>query len=146
MRLTKQQFLDRFKPSEMSGILAAAKVSTDVEAWLFRFNNLTPDPDGTSVDLNDARTIAGLHSLESAGLLDPGRAVEILSKAVSAPGGIDEHAGIKRGDSVRVLPPFDLSFPEPLTVESIAPTDDGAVVFVLAGDGAFGREYLEPLQ
>lgn len=64
MRLTKQQFIDRFTPVEMASILAAAKASVEVEAWLFRFQNLTPDPDGTSVDTADARTIAGLQALE----------------------------------------------------------------------------------
>lgn len=146
MRLTKQQFIDRLDPKEIAGILAAAKVSVEVEAWLFRFNSVTPDPDGTSIDLRDPRTVAGLHGMEHAGLLSSGRAVEILSEGVSAPGGFDEHAGIKRGDSVRVLPPFDLSFPDPLLVESITAADDGAVVFFLAGAGSFARHFLESLK
>lgn len=146
MRLTKQQFLDRLTPAEVAGMLAAAKVAVSVEAWLFRFNNLTPDPDGTSIDLQDPRTIAGLQSMEDGGLLAPGRAVEILSTQATAPGGIDEHDGIRRGDTVRVLPPFDLSYPEPLVVESITANDAGDFVFLLAGAGGFAREYLEAVQ
>lgn len=146
MRLTKQQFIDRFEPEEMAGILAITKTNVAVEAWLFRFNNLTPDSDGTSVDTKDPRTIAGLQSLENAGLLSTGRTQEILSEQVSVPGGIEEHGGIASGSSVRVLAPFDVSYPEPLVVESITATDDGNTVFVLTGAGGFGREYLEPLQ
>lgn len=71
MRLTKQQFIDRFKPEEMAALLAAAKMSVAVEAWLFRFNSLTPDADGTSVDLTDPRTIGGLHAFEMGGLISP---------------------------------------------------------------------------
>jgi len=78
-RLTKQEFIDRFLPAEMLGLLGAAKQSPAVEAWLFRFNNLTPDPDGTSVDLDDPRTIAGLQALEAGGLIGEGRANAILS-------------------------------------------------------------------
>lgn len=79
MRLTKQQFIDQLTPTEMVNILAASRVSPEVEAWIFRFNNLTPEADGTSIDLNDARTISGLHAMEAGGLLGDGRANEILN-------------------------------------------------------------------
>lgn len=82
MRLTKQQFIDRFTSQEMQAIMAAGRASVGVEAWLFRFNNLTPDPDGTSVDLQDPRTLMGLQELEAGGLLGPGRAAEICAEVV----------------------------------------------------------------
>lgn len=146
MRVTKQQFIDRMTPAEMAGILGAARQSVAIEAWLFRFNSVTPDPDGTSIDLRDPRTIAGVQSLEAAGLLAAGRAAEILSTLVTEPGGLSEHAGIARGALVRVMPPFDASFPDPLVVESITQADDGSVAFVLTDAGGFAREYLELAQ
>jgi hypothetical protein len=79
MRLTKQQFINRFTPAEMMAILAAAKTSIDVEAWLFRFDNLTPGGDGTAVDTTDPLTVKALHDFETAELLAVGRANEILS-------------------------------------------------------------------
>lgn len=82
MRLTKQQFIDRFTSHEMQAIMAAGRASVAVESWLFRFNNLTPDPDGTSVDLQDPRTLTGLQELEAGGLLSPGRAAEICAEVV----------------------------------------------------------------
>jgi len=78
-RITKQEFIDRFTQGEMDGILATAKTVVAVEAWLFRFNSVTPDADGTSIDLNDQRTIAGVHGLEAGGLIAAGRAAEILA-------------------------------------------------------------------
>lgn len=143
MRLTKQEFIDRLTPEEMGGMLSAAKVSVAVEAWLFRFNSVTPEQDGTSIDLNDPRTIAELQQMELAGLLAKGRAAEILSDSVNAPGGLSEHEGIRRGDMVRALKPFDESFPDSLLVESIATSDDGSVVFILKSAGGFDRTHIE---
>ena len=77
-RISKQQFIDRFTPVEMSTILDAAKVNVAVEAWLFRFHSVTPEADGTSIDLDDARTIESTIGLEQAGLIGAGRAAEIL--------------------------------------------------------------------
>lgn len=77
-RVTKQQFIDRLG-DDFDRILEASKVSIGVEKWLFRFNALTPDPDGTSIDLDDPRTIEGVQTLELAGLIAPGRAEEILN-------------------------------------------------------------------
>lgn len=79
MRRTKQEFIDLLTPTEMVNILSASKESPEVEAWIFRFNNLTADSDGTSIDLTDARTVGGLHLMEQAGLIGPGRAIEILN-------------------------------------------------------------------
>jgi hypothetical protein len=145
MRLTKQQFIDRFTPAEFVGLLSAAKVSTEIEAWLFRFNSLTPDADGTGVDTTDPRTVAGLYALEQAQLIGPGRANVILSNQ-SAVGGIEESMGISRGSFVRLLPPFDTLSAEPVLVESIGIAEDGNVFFVLAGLSGFARDYLEPVE
>lgn len=77
-RISKQDFLDRLG-NDFDTILAASKASVDVEKWLFRFNAVTPDPDGTSIDLDDPRTIEGVQTLEMAGLIAAGRAAEILA-------------------------------------------------------------------
>lgn len=77
-RLTKLEYMNRFSDTELTGIYSAAKVSIDVEVWLAKFNAATPDADGTSVDLDDPRTIAGAQTLQAAGLIGPGRAAEIL--------------------------------------------------------------------
>jgi hypothetical protein len=66
-------FMDRLTDAEFAGILLAAKESVEVEVWLKKF-----DAAG-EIDLADERTIAGVHALESAGLLGEGRAVEILA-------------------------------------------------------------------
>lgn len=73
-RITKQDLIDRMQPEEMAGILTAAKTDVMAEAWLFRFNSVTPDPDGTSIDLDDPRTVAGLTAMFGAV-----RATEILA-------------------------------------------------------------------
>jgi hypothetical protein len=77
MKLTKQQFLDRFTQSEISHILAASKLNSDVEAWVFRFENI--DDTTASIDIEYEDTINGVRAFESAGILAEGRADEILS-------------------------------------------------------------------
>jgi hypothetical protein len=82
MRLTKQQFINRFTTEEVTAILAAEKTVSAIEVWLFKFNNLTPDSDGTAIDTSEPSVIAGVHAFEAAGLLSPGRADEILGSIV----------------------------------------------------------------
>lgn len=65
-RLTKQEFLDLLGDAAVTFILAAAKQDIEVEKWIKRLDLTTPDPDGTSVDLDDPRTIAGVRSIGSA--------------------------------------------------------------------------------
>lgn len=77
-RITKQDFLDRLG-DDFDTILAASKADLNVEKWLFRFNAVTPEADGTSIDLDDPRTVLGVQLLEQAGLIAPGRAAEILN-------------------------------------------------------------------
>lgn len=78
-RLTKLEYMNRFTDLELAAIYTAAKSIVAVEVWLAKFNATTPDPDGTAVDLSDPRTIAGVQALEAAGLLEAGRAAEILA-------------------------------------------------------------------
>lgn len=139
MRLTKQQFLDRFTPAEMQAVLGAARVSVAVEAWLFRFNSVTPDADGSSIDTEDRRTIAGLQSLEAASLLGPGRAAEILGD-----GALTSAAGFELGQVVRTKPPFEEIGEQ--TITRIELQADGQVAITLGAAGAFASVYLEPLE
>ncbi len=78
-RLSKLGYMQRFTDDEMAGIYSAAKISIQMEVWLAKFNATTPELDGTSVDLDDPRTIGGLLAMEAAGLLATGRAAEILA-------------------------------------------------------------------
>lgn len=77
-RLTKLQFIGRIG-AEFAGILEAAKTNVQVELFVRMLDWATPDPDGTSVDLDDPRVITALTTLEAAGLLGAGRAQEILA-------------------------------------------------------------------
>ena len=62
-RLTKQEFFDKLGGAAVGFLLAAAKSNVDVEAWIKRLDLVTPDPDGTSVDLDDPRTVQGVNDL-----------------------------------------------------------------------------------
>ena len=59
-RMSKLEFIDRLGNPAYLAILAMAKVNIEVEAFVKRFEMTTPDPDGTSVDLSDPRTIVGV--------------------------------------------------------------------------------------
>lgn len=65
-RLTKLQFIDRLGDDAHMAILAMAKSSLLVEAFITRFEMTTPDPDGTSIDLDDPRTVAGVTAIGAA--------------------------------------------------------------------------------
>jgi len=78
-RLTKLAYMNRFTDLELADIYSAAKTVIAVEVWLAKFNATTPDADGTAIDLDDPRTVAGLQGMEAAGLLAVGRAAEILA-------------------------------------------------------------------
>lgn len=77
-RLTKLAFIGRIG-DDFAGILDAAKVSVQVELFIRMLDWATPDPDGTSVDLDDPRVVSALQTLEAANLLGAGRAQEILA-------------------------------------------------------------------
>lgn len=73
MSLTRLEFMNRFTDAELEGIYTAAKSSVAVEVWLDKFKV------ATEVNILDTRTIAGVNSLETVGLLATGRASEILA-------------------------------------------------------------------
>jgi hypothetical protein len=62
-RLTKLQFVERLGDVAFVAILQMAKQSVEVEAFVERFRLTTPDADGTSVDLDDPRTVAGVTAI-----------------------------------------------------------------------------------
>lgn len=76
-RVTKLAYMDRFTDEELGLIYTAAKTNVAVEIWLAKFNATTPELDGTAIDMLDPRTVSGLYAMELAGLLAPGRAMEI---------------------------------------------------------------------
>lgn len=65
-RLTKLEFIERLGDAAFAAVLEMAKVSPELNAWVEKVKMATPDPDGTSVDLDDPRTIAGVNALEPA--------------------------------------------------------------------------------
>lgn len=77
-RLSKLGFIARIG-GDFANILAAAKVSVEVEMFVRMLDWATPDPDGTSVDLDDPRVIGALTNLEAAQLLSVGKAQEVLA-------------------------------------------------------------------
>jgi hypothetical protein len=77
-RLTKLAFIGRIG-NEFAGILTAARANVQVELFVRMLDWATPDPDGTSVDLDDPRVVEALTTLEAAGLIGAGRAQEILA-------------------------------------------------------------------
>jgi len=76
-RLTKLSFVGRLG-TDFPVILAASKVDVGVEMFVRMLDWATPDPDGTSVDLDDPRVIYALNQLEAGGVIGAGRAAEIL--------------------------------------------------------------------
>ncbi len=77
-KLSKLEFINLFTDEEYEDILAAAKMSVQVEAWVEKFRMTSVDPDGGSIDLADPRTISGIQALEAGTIIGVGRAAEIL--------------------------------------------------------------------
>ena len=77
-RHTKLSFIGLIG-DDFANILSAAKVNVEVEMFVRMLDWTTPDPDGTSVDLDDPRVIRALTRLEAAQLLPVGKAQEILN-------------------------------------------------------------------
>ena len=71
--ITKLDYMNRFHDEELAALYSAAKTVVQIEVWLEKFKV------SDEIDLSDPRTGAGLHALESAGLIGPGRANEILA-------------------------------------------------------------------
>ena len=78
-RVTKLDYMNRFTDEELGLIYTVAKTNVAIEIWLAKFNATTPEADGTAIDMLDPRTVYGLQSMEAAGLLAPGRAMEIIN-------------------------------------------------------------------
>ena len=65
-RLTRLEFIGKMGEAAFVAIIAMAQQSAEMAAWVELVRMATPDPDGTSVDLDDPRTLAGLNALEPA--------------------------------------------------------------------------------
>ena len=65
-RLTRLEFIGKIGEAAFVTIIAMAQQSAEMAAWVELVRMATPDPDGTSVDLDDPRTLAGLNALEPA--------------------------------------------------------------------------------
>ncbi len=80
---TKNQFIDRLGDVAYVSILAMARQSVQVEAFVKRLEMATPDADGNSVNLDDPRTQGGVRALEAAliaqGVVVAGWADEVLN-------------------------------------------------------------------
>lgn len=81
-RLTKLQFIDRMGDAAYVAVLQMAKANVAVEAFVKRFEMATPEADGTSVDLTDPRTVAGVTAigaaLQAMGVVDASWVSEVL--------------------------------------------------------------------
>jgi hypothetical protein len=71
--ITKVAMISRFTPQEYLGIINAAKIDAEVQAWYDLFQA------STRINLEDKRTISGINSLVSKELLTQERSYEILS-------------------------------------------------------------------
>lgn len=69
---SRLDFMNLFTDAELEAIYSAAKTTVSVEVWLDKFKL------ADWVDLTDPRTVAGVQSLETAGLIATGRATTIL--------------------------------------------------------------------
>ena len=63
-RLTKLEFIGRMGEQVFIAILGMAQQSVEMAAWVELVRMATPEPDGTSIDLDDPRTVDGLNALE----------------------------------------------------------------------------------
>ena len=71
--ITRFQFLSLFTEAELVAVYTAAKQSVLLEVYLAKLNATS------EVDLNSTETITGVRKLEEIGLINQGRAVEILN-------------------------------------------------------------------
>lgn len=77
-RVTKLEFVGRLG-ADYIPLLVLSKTNVGIEAFMKMIDWATPDPDSTSLDLNDPRLIGALNQLEQSGDLATGRAAEILA-------------------------------------------------------------------
>lgn len=71
--ISKLAFLNRFTTTELANIYTVAKTNVVLEIWLKKFEL------SEQIDLYDKQTQEGLYSLEQFGLLNLGRAEEIIN-------------------------------------------------------------------
>ncbi len=74
--ITKVAMITRFTDPEFVGILTAAKTDVEIEGWYARFSA------SNTINLADARTIAGVDLLVTKNLLTQARATAILTDPV----------------------------------------------------------------
>ena len=63
-RLTKLELIGRMGEAVFVSIIGMAQQSVEIAAWVEMVRMTTPEMDGTSIDLDDPRTLAGLNALE----------------------------------------------------------------------------------
>jgi hypothetical protein len=71
--ITKLEFLNRLTDEETAYVFEAAKTNILIEVWIKKFEL------AEEINLEDERLRGGLVGLEQAGILQPGRANEILN-------------------------------------------------------------------
>ena len=77
-RVTKLEFIGRLD-NDFDTLFDASKTVVAVEKFMKLLDLATPESDGTSVDLDDARVVLALNSFEQSGLIAAGRAAEVLA-------------------------------------------------------------------
>lgn len=86
--LTKLQFIDRFTDEEYGAILQMADTNIALRIYLNKLDMTTPDANGWSIYLSDARTIAGVEAicsvLEQAGIIGVGQGI-VRAQQILAP-------------------------------------------------------------
>ena len=63
-RVTKLELIGRMGEAVFVAIIGMAQQSVEMAAWVEMVRMTTPEPDGTSIDLDDPRTVAGLNAIE----------------------------------------------------------------------------------
>ena len=63
-RVTKLELIGRMGEAVFVAIIGMAQQSVEMAAWVEMVRMTTPEMDGTSIDLDDPRTLAGLNALE----------------------------------------------------------------------------------
>jgi hypothetical protein len=77
-RVTKLEFIGRLG-NDFDALFDASKTVVAVEKFMKMLDWATPEQDGTSIDLDDARVAYALNAFEGAGFIATGRAAEILA-------------------------------------------------------------------
>lgn len=70
---SKLEFLNKFSDEELAGVLDAAKINSLIAVWVKKLDL------AENINITDERLINGVNALEQLGLLNNGRAAEILN-------------------------------------------------------------------